>query len=178
MPWKQKNMRMKGGKKAQFYLFIALILIGVAFALASTQITIKKPAPLFRQLHQNFYSEAPNVINNAILYKKNTTAALEQFTLSYHGYAQTRSPGFGMLTIFADDKVFVHNLLGNQVIVNYQGNVALNDKASRVFPRKGTSLVITAYGISYTYAIDEEPVQLHALFRSSNNKDIQIYSTP
>ena len=75
-----------------------------------------------RNYHKNYIHEANIVINNAIMYDKNITKELMDYTNSYIDYAKTKEMDLGIVFLYSkDDKIHIVNFLNEPVLVSTVG---------------------------------------------------------
>lgn len=115
---------MMQGKRGQFYLIAAIILIAVIVALImklnSTEVN---PVPLsFTELSDNFEKEAVRIIDNGISQGKSiqdVERELQAFAQQYSEYATSKSPQIGFLYVYGNSS----NITVANFLVNREGRV-------------------------------------------------------
>jgi hypothetical protein len=120
-------------KKAQFYIFTAIIFISIAAMIYSnkSRFDTDKLADL-KEYMGNYDYEAGIVMNNAARNNNNISLALSNYTQSFISYASSRDLDLGILYLYSYD--------GNIHIVNY-----LNEPVS-----------ITTIGITLNHSLETE----------------------
>lgn len=122
------------GKKGQFFLITAVIIIMSLFTVVAKYNTIRQQIALedFQELSEQYTEERPKVINAAIFSGEPEAPAVEVFTEQFIDYAQETQPTFGVLSVFKDSTGDVHitNSLNNKRVtihyVNSQGVAQTN----------------------------------------------------
>ncbi len=114
------------GKKGQFFLISAVIIIMALFTIVAKYNTIREQIALedFKELSEGYNSESPKVINSALFTGENPQTDLQSFTTDYNNYARQQEPTFGILYAYRDEHDVVHivNTLTNAVL-----NIEFND---------------------------------------------------
>jgi len=160
-------------KKAQLYLFAAIILIVLAFTLATSQIARPEDSGVFQQLVTNFKTQAPIALNQAVYGGTNVSQAFVTFTQDYAEYARTRDPAFGFIAMYSrDDEIMIINTLQESADVLY-GSLIRVDTEARI-PYKGSSLTIRYHGIDYELSI-ERSLSLRAVFISQTKERVNVH---
>ena len=167
--------------KGQFYVLSALILIGVAFALVQgNKERLARPKLGLSQLADNFRETYPSVVNNAIFEQKNITAQFNAYVKNFALYGNGKEPGFGIITILVAEKdITVYNAVGEEIkaeyqAVEYQETKILKDGAIIGFANDKGKITIGLDDIDYAFDIGEQEYQVKALFRSTQNDNVQI----
>jgi len=116
-------------RKGQFYLFTAVILIGLAAALA---ITVQKPKVMdrsFELLSDNFLQEAPQVVASARYDDADVLIRFRNFSDMYLDYARSVDSQFGMVTTLqVDGRMLVVNYLGDAAQVTLEGTDVIESR--------------------------------------------------
>ena len=126
-----RKSKMVKGKKGQFYLIAAIILIAVVVALImklnSTEVN---PVPLsFTELSDNFEKEAVRIIDNGISQGKSVQeveAELQDFARQYSEYATSKSPQIGFLYVYGNSS----NITVANFLVDRAGSVVIGGAAT------------------------------------------------
>jgi len=113
---------MKGwGKKGQFFIIAAVIMILVIFTVTRKYNTIKQQVTLedFNELSEGHRSESPIVINSALFRGGDPVTDLANFSEQYVGFARTLEPSYGVFYAYVDsqDRIHIKNHLNDRVIV-------------------------------------------------------------
>jgi len=169
-------------KKAQFYIFTAVILLTVLFSLhASMPTATKKETNQFSELKKNFQKESTITINSAIYSQSNISRQWEEFITAHYNYAKTKEPGFGMITFLSyDDEsgkwVRIDNKLGKDTVIEADTTMTIQNDASATINRPSTiNATFDIGGKSETYAFEiTETTKARAIMVSSTNKKFQI----
>lgn len=162
-------------KKAQFYIFTAILLIGYVMTMAPGAAKPKKPVPTFKNLYQNYMAEAPKVINNALFFDSNVSDSFMNFSDNFLAYAKTRDPNFRFVyALLYKDSIYVKNYL--EETINATANtttVGLSSNDYRDVAKAGT-IKLNVSNLIYTLYFTE-PTQLKAFFRIKKGKEVNIY---
>ena len=162
--------------KGQLYILTAVILIAIAFSISqSRNILAPETGSTFDQLADNFKMEAPKMINNAIAEQRNATQQMMVFATSYVQYAKTRDNQFGLVYAFInDDDVFIHNIMGRSIQINYGGSFTLEQNEYIHAKRTASNIKVMVDQSTYTFTSVPDRVTVKALMRSQNKGDIRI----
>ena len=149
-------------KKAQFYIFVAVLLCISAYSLLSFGIVAKEKSTGFGMLYENYIHESENVINNALYTGTDVFSQFDSYTNSFITYAKTRNTDFGVLyMIKKDDELRVVNYLSSPANITSQ-NITIMPHQSMTL--KPTSVLSLRYkGNDYNYTFTNESVQFKAL---------------
>ncbi len=163
------------GRRGQFYILTAIVLISYAFMIIRPSSVFQEKRDAFRELYQNFISESPVVVNNAIYDGANVSERFSSFAGSYADYSVTKSPNFRFLYILRDgDSMIVSNRLGESVNVSVGGSrYGVGDRSSiSVSP---ADVGVDVAGISYSFGIGPEAYQVKSLFRQKSDGGLRVY---
>ena len=163
-------------KKSQLYIFAALILIGIAFTIASSRnISLPKKATAFDSLTSNFKTEAPKVVNRAIMENKNVSTEVLAFASQYQEYARSRDPSIKfMYVLFDEDKVLVENYMGEKIEVYYDRRYDIESKNYVLLPRKDIELMAVIDNIDYDFYLADGMLGINAVFKSDKEGNVRI----
>ena len=96
-------MRLKRpNKKGQFYIFIALLLSSLVFTMYPFTSSVIQTEYSFQSLTQNYLSEAPKVVNSAVIKKIDVFQSFEDYTLDFIDYATTKNLNFELAYILTN----------------------------------------------------------------------------
>lgn len=163
------------GKQGQFYILTAIVLLTYAFMIVRPSPILQEKRDVFKELYQNFISESPVVVNNALYDGANVSQRFASFAGTYADYSVTRSPNFRFLYILRDDTfMLVGNRLGVSVNVTSAGSsYAVADRSTLTISPADVSVDVA--GISYAFSIGPETYQVKSLFRQKNDEGTRIY---
>ncbi len=133
------------GKKAQFYMFTAVILISYVFFIVANKSSISTSEVENLELYlDNYIHEATIVINNAVYYNNNISTALNNFTESYIAYTEDKNLDIGIVSLYSyNNQIIIANYLkefiiidglaqalipGNERAVNYNNTITIEYK--------------------------------------------------
>ncbi|MFH1053294.1 MAG: hypothetical protein V1740_02640 [Candidatus Woesearchaeota archaeon] len=166
---------MVKNKKAQFYILIAVILVGIAFSIVQASETFKEPDQLFSQLTENLEKESSNMINNAIYEENVIEDEYNPFFISFIKFAKTRDPKFEAIYLLKNkDKITIYSEIkdaivlkdgGSRINIYYQGTRSLTDK---------DIVTLTYNDIDYDFNFNQKDVQLKILVISRKSGDLRI----
>ncbi len=163
------------GKKGQFYILTAIVLISYAFMVIRPSAVVQEKRDAFKELYQNFISESPVVVNNALYDRVNVSASFSSFAGNYADYALTKSPNFRFLYILRDgDSMIVGNRLGTGVNVGVGGS-SYNVSDGKIITVSPADVVVDVAGISYSFGIGSESYQVKSLFRQRGDGGLRVY---
>ncbi|MDD5651304.1 MAG: hypothetical protein PHF86_12960, partial [Candidatus Nanoarchaeia archaeon] len=114
-------------KRGQFFILGAIILMLALFVLIVKVNTYEEKMLLenFPELTSNYKTEAPKVINDALLNNQDPVNSIESFTGSYIAYARTIDPNLGIIYAYRNPKtgeILIQNY-GKGPITAAQGNL-------------------------------------------------------
>ncbi|MCP3681916.1 MAG: hypothetical protein GY861_04425 [bacterium] len=169
-------MRLAKNKKAQFYIFAAILLIGYSFTIVQPPSEIKMPLTAFGALRENFIQESNVVINNAIYEESNLSQVYWDFADEFIGFAKTSSPKFRMFYMLQHDgKIDFGNYLEEDVNVTYGSNSFVVQAGDLVSKERMKDLTLRVGDINYDFEIENSAVELKALFKQTKNNEVRIY---
>ena len=95
---------MKKGKRGQFYIIAAVILIIIIIGLAgvTNYIKVKEEPVTFFNLGEQLDIEAPYVIDNGIYTGEDIPKLIENFTKRYAQYTGQSNENFQMIIVYGD----------------------------------------------------------------------------
>lgn len=105
-------------KRGQIYILAAFIVCMLAFLLVSTPNIIREKVLLqnFEDLSNNYLTESPKIVNEALDEKHNIQGELGGFTKKFiENYAENQDPKIGLIYIYSDKNgVIIQNYLNNE----------------------------------------------------------------
>lgn len=111
------SLSINKNKKSQFFIFAAIIIISLTLMLFSDTFIPKAKRDNFKEMSDNYASEAPYAINSAITQNKDPVVSLDDFTKKFIEYAKYQNVDFKVLYIIkAKDFLTVSNRLSEDVI--------------------------------------------------------------
>ncbi len=169
------KLSLFSGKKGQFYILTAIVLISYAFMIIRPSAVVQEKRDVFRELYQNFISESPVVVNNAVYDGANVSERFSAFAASYADYAVTKSPNFRFLYILRDgNSMVVGNRLGLSVNLTAGGSIySVSDRS--VITISPADAGVDVAGISYSFGIGTEDYQVKSLFRQRSDDGLRVY---
>lgn len=161
------------GKKGQFYIITAIILLVFAAGIASSGSNVIKPKNTLQELKKEFVQESPIVINLAILQKNlttNVTGRYDEFVNNFITYSKTKNAKLDIAYLLAyDNSITVGNYYNNQITANQNGITTIIQSNQVVTLSRTSSINITAGDYVYDFEI-ENGATTHGIIR----KDIEI----
>ncbi len=115
------------GKRGQFYLVAAIIIILILYSL-STRVNVIREQPRFTDFNRiadNYLSEVTKIVNYGIYTKIADIQAslIAPFTANFIAYARTRDPNIGLVYVYGDNsKTVIENHLPGDTIVYYNSS--------------------------------------------------------
>lgn len=162
-------------KKAQLYIFTAIILCSLVFGFVAPKAFIRKPDKTFTNIHKNYMDEAYHVINSAIVNNANVTSRFNSFTLDFLRYTDTKKINFQMLYILTyRDKMELYNSLGNILFSTTERSFSMANNRTESFDKTDV-VTVAALGESYEFNITNESIQLKAIFRAGRGDEQKVF---
>ena len=164
-------------KKAQFYIFAAVLLSVIAFTMAKPRETPLQKDDTFRELYQNYIKEAARATDNALLNSIGLKARFEDFNNNFKTYSNSKNIKFGFVGIAADDnETIVHNKMDYEVGLSYltvsetlsRGEIRTINWSDQVF----IELNDVNYGFNFTDGI----AQVKGLFFAKSSGYEKVYA--
>jgi hypothetical protein len=116
------DKKKKMNKKSQFYLLTAIILSVIVFLISEIPSATERSVGSQRSLYDNYASEAPKVINNAIYEGRNVSLDIDHFSDEFMYYAGTRNINLSLLYILIyKGDITVSNRLGMDANITSSG---------------------------------------------------------
>jgi hypothetical protein len=163
-------------KKAQFYIFTAILLLTYAFAISRPTVAPKQPISSFQSLYKNFLYESPIVVNNALHESGNVSDAYRQFVDDFISFAKTKDPNLRMAYLLVDNgKLVIGNRLKSAINVSENQNSYTVSSNQELTIDKPASVELLVNDIAYTFSFDESDIQVKALFRKEDQNEVRIY---
>lgn len=168
--------KLVSNRKAQFYLFTAIVLIAYAFSIARTEPLVQEETDAFKELYENFITESPMVINNALYQQANVSEKFEAFASAYADYARTRQPNFRLAYILrSEGNMLVGNRLGLGINATLTNSTSYEISDGSTFTLAPQDIALEVAGISYTFTIGSEAYQVKSLFRQKTSTETRIF---
>lgn len=168
-------------KKAQFYIFTAVILIAVAFLLIRPTIVLGKPTDAFIDIKTNFFEEGSRAVNNALKEGANVTREFDLFASEFSDYARTKGMDIEFFYILVDDEtIWFSNQLDSQVEILDLGTTIPAGSKIAVERESYSEFNIQAVNPDfssniYKFNIYREDYQLKLILRITKEGDTHIF---
>ncbi|MFH1182629.1 MAG: hypothetical protein V1702_06750 [Candidatus Woesearchaeota archaeon] len=166
----------KMNKKAQYYIFAAVVLLGYAFLIIRPAVQAGAETSAFKSLYENFISESPVIINNALYSSSNLSEDYKAFADEFISFAKTRSPNFRLVYLLAEnDNLVVGNRL--DIGINLTASsipYTLASNSELTIPKPASASVIIGKR-AYEFSFDERDIQAKFLFRNADRKEVRVY---
>lgn len=160
-------------KKAQMYIFTAIVLSTVAIGIFVYSGKNPLPDNEFALLVDNYQIESIKSLQSA--YYNNTPLSVRQYEFadSYYTYARAKSPLFGFAAILSDgDYVRIDNRLGFSARIIYNGSSAVLNSMDNITVANSGNISVYVYGNSYDFNTSSSLIQEHALLFYKRGRDI------
>ncbi len=117
-------------KKAQFYIFTAVVLIAYSTLLLQSDSVIPESSKNFRNVYDNYIFESSQVLNNALFEQQDTDQEYERFLDQFISYSQMKKLSIEVFSILeTEDYVYFSNHMTNPVhIINVNETVPAGGK--------------------------------------------------
>jgi hypothetical protein len=174
---------IKFNKRAQFFIFAAVVLCLLIYALFAMRTeSYYVESSNFEIMHKNFILEAEEVINNAVYEEKNLTYEFEDFVRTYLDFASKELNVSIFFALIQDNIYLKGNFPWNLTITTYLYNKT--QESFVLFNNLTIPKNITSFSIDinndgkndYWFTIKNNPIELKLLFYSAENNKIQIYA--
>lgn len=166
----------KMNKKAQFYIFTAILLSAYAFTIyANSRVIANEPSKTFKELKDNYLIEGEKVPNNAIYTNKEIENQFENFTAEFRDYAKTKNINLGIFYILINnDNIFLMNHLDSSASITTTQTYNLEINQNTTIPT--TNIIILNYNnINYAFEVSSEQYQINSLLVAKKAQDIAIF---
>lgn len=163
-------------KKAQFYIFTAILLSAYVFMIYANSIVMAdKPSTTFTDLNNNFVIEGPKVVNNAIYNKIDVETQFEDFVAKFIDYTKTRNINFGIFYMLINNKeIFMVNNLDDDIIITTNETKSLSKNKNLTI--NTTKFIIASYNnINYTFTTSNDPFHIQSLVVAKKGNTIKIF---
>ena len=158
----------KLNRKAQFYIFMALLLSFLVFTIYPSNSSSMVSTYLFQSISQNYIKEAPKVVNAAVFKKQDIFQIFDNYTKNFISYAATKNIDLEVAYVIINKtNIKIVNYLSvpiNILIGSQEENLTSNNNV--VFNRDIDKLEIKFAEKNYQYQINEEDLQLKFLIRA------------
>jgi hypothetical protein len=125
----------KKKRKAQYYMFGAIIFMAGVFAIfySKSGITVKRLDDI-KDVWENYLYEGTNVLNSAVYYKANVSEAMRNYTESFIEYKASEIPGLGIVYMFSrENEIHVINYIPENIELEGEGSLAYTQEKVMVF---------------------------------------------
>ncbi|MBW2964058.1 hypothetical protein KY363_01235 [Candidatus Woesearchaeota archaeon] len=111
-------MRKMISKKAQFYIFTALMLIGYSTLLLQSFTSVPESSRNFRRAYENFEFESGQVLNNALFAQADVPDEYERFIESFISYSKMKKLNLELVAVLEQgDYVYFINRMESPVTI-------------------------------------------------------------
>ncbi|HII72362.1 TPA: hypothetical protein HA265_06425 [Candidatus Woesearchaeota archaeon] len=175
------NEKIKHNRKAQFYIFTAIILIAYSMLLLQSFSVVPESSKTFRNIYENFKFESSAAINNALFEQADVNDEYERFLdrfISYSKMKKTNIEVFSMLE--TGDRVYFSNKMNTEVrIINI--NETISPGSSTYFLRSDLSEAVLEvrddvfHENIYKFTISDEGTDAKAVLRLRKGTKSEIF---
>jgi hypothetical protein len=136
--------KMISNKKAQFYIFTAIIFSAYAFMIfASSREVFDSPNPVFDEVVENFVLESPKVLNSALYDQVNISGRYQDFVSEFIDYSKSKKLDLGIFYVIKGDNIFLSN--------NIDSNITIIDNPSYVIQQNNNLSLSSKSFITFSY---------------------------
>ncbi|MBT7903741.1 hypothetical protein HN587_07800 [Candidatus Woesearchaeota archaeon] len=169
-------------KKAQYYLFTAVLLIVLAMLILKPNSGIKQTRETFTKLKSNFEIETPVVINHALVSGENLTSEFKSFETSFRDFSRLNGLQIELFYVLVNgDERFIVNEMFNQIVI-VELNQTLNRSEELLTTNNAVEEKVSVLfyddennPVQYVFDITDEPHQLAYLMKSKRGDNIRIF---
>ncbi len=170
----QKSKKL-AQKKAQFYIFTAILLSSMMLAIVTTSSKITRPESAFRELEDNFMDESAVVVNSAIYNGTNVSLRYLDFVNKFLDYSRGKESTFSLAYVLAyDNTVEINNRLSEDVFVRADGQSFRLGANERTAVSRTKNIVLTYNKNDYELDLNSYSADVHALFVSRKEQAVRI----
>lgn len=168
------------GKKGQFYIFTALILIAYTATLLRPQHLITPPSKVFFEINKNFAREGKEVINNALFEEANVSKEYNLFVDQFIAYARLRRIDLEVFSILVDGgQIHLTNRLKKEASLLGRSEI-IGSGDELTIPKNVSVLTVNAptdvqHPNIYAFNITAERVQLVSFTRVQTGANTQVF---
>jgi hypothetical protein len=169
-------LNLSSSKKAQHYIFAAVVLLGYAFLIIRPAVQTSADTSAFKSLYENFLSESPVIINNALYSSANLSETYSDFADEFISFSKTRDPNFRLVYLLAEEDTLV---VGNRLDIEINLTAAstpytIASNSDLTIPKPASASVVIGKR-SYGFSFDERDIQAKFLFRKADRKEVRVY---
>ncbi|MFH1668950.1 MAG: hypothetical protein ABIA62_03405 [Candidatus Woesearchaeota archaeon] len=105
-------------RKAQFYIFTAVLLIAYSTLLLQSFDVTPQPSKNFKRVYDNFIFESGAAVNNALFEQVDVVDEYDRFLDSFVSYSKMKKLNIEIFSILElDDRVYLSNKMRNAVTI-------------------------------------------------------------
>lgn len=164
-------------KKSQFYILTVIILSVIVFLISEVPARTEKTSTDHHSLYENFVSEAPKVINNAVYEDRNVSDDIDKFSDDFIYYAGTKNINLSLFYILVyNEDIIISNRLGREANITAEGGETVIQSSRKVFMNDKDRINVEIGSSSYPFSIDAGETQFKLIFMANDNKnDTEVY---
>jgi hypothetical protein len=174
-------MNMIKHKKAQFYIFTAIVLIAYSMLLLQSFNVIPESSEAFRNAYDNFVFESSAALNNALFEQADINQEYERFLDTFISYSKMKKLNIEVFSILeTGDRVYFSNKMSNPVhIINL--NESVLPGSNTYFLRSGLSEVVLEvrddvfHENIYKFTISSQVTDAKAVLRVKKGSKREIF---
>jgi hypothetical protein len=168
-------------KKAQFYIFTAILLIAYSMLLLQSYNVVPEASKNFKQVYDNFVFESSAALNNALFEQEDINEEYERFLQSFISYSKMKKLSIEVFSILeTGDRVYFSNKMSNSVrIINI--NETIPPDSNTYFPRSNLSEAVLEvrddvfHENIYKFTISNEGTDAKAVLRVQKGAKREIF---
>ncbi|MCX6707650.1 MAG: hypothetical protein NT001_05935 [Candidatus Woesearchaeota archaeon] len=166
-------------RKSQFYILTVLTLSVIIFMISEIPSKTETSTGDQHSLYENFISEAPKVINNAIYEERNVSDDIDHFSDDFIYYAGTKNINLSLFYILVyKGEITVSNMLGMEVNITTEGGETRLPAGTKAILKDKDRINAEISSTSYPFSINTKETQFKMIFMAKdgkNNKEVYVY---
>lgn len=172
--------RMLKSKKAQFFIFTALILIGFSTLMLQSNNVVPSPSKTFGVVYDNFVFESNKAVNNAVFEGKDVGEEYGRFLTRFIGYAKMKKLQLEIFAVVAQgDRIYYMNRMEVPVDI-FTIDQTIAPGTGTYFARNTTELTIKVpddvfHENIYKLTFPEQETEVKAVLRVRKGSDREIF---
>ncbi|MFC1752354.1 hypothetical protein ACFL96_03050 [Thermoproteota archaeon] len=163
-------------KKSQLYLLTAIFLSLLVFLIADLPTRTSEGNSEARMLYDNFITEAPKVINSAIIQGRSVTDDFDDFADKFIHYSSAKNINLSIFYIIIhEDGMQLSNKLGRDIQISTDDGLTELEDGQQISIERKDRIKVIVDSIDYPFEIEEGVTQFKLIFRTQDRRNTEIY---
>lgn len=175
-----KSIRMLKDKKAQFFIFTAILLIAYSTLMLQSNKVIPEPSENFRDVYDNFVYESDKAVNNAVFEQEDIQEEYDRFLDNFKNYAEMKKLRMEIFALVAEgENIYYFNKMETPVTIKETEQI-IPAQENTYYARNLTELTIEVpddvfHENIYKFTLPESDTEVKAVLKVKKGDERELF---